>query len=117
MNRRELKLNEYGISSKRFKELSAFCEQYPEWVEELKKRSPAVCTDAGRRSELENKCRIIETAALEADEELGNFIIKSVCYEKPFWYLRDILEIPCSQSAFYDRRRYFFYLLHKRKRM
>lgn len=117
MNRRELKLNEYGISSKRFKELSAFCEQYPEWVEELKKQSLTAGDAAARRSELEHKCRLIETAALEADECLGTFIIKSVCYEKPFWYLRDILEIPCSQSAFYDRRRYFFYLLDKKKRI
>ena len=31
MNKRDLKLDKYGISPKRYKELCGFCEQYPEW--------------------------------------------------------------------------------------
>ena len=36
MNKRQLNLEKYGISGKRYKELCGFCEQYPEWVNELK---------------------------------------------------------------------------------
>ena len=35
MDKRKSSLKNYGISSKRYKELCGFCEQYPEWKEEL----------------------------------------------------------------------------------
>ena len=136
MNKRELKLTEYGISSKRYKELCGFCEQYPEWKIELENKDNtlkskeisgiAVSTTgksdptadlAIKRSVLSKKCKIIEECARKADEDLAEYIIKSVCYEQPFWYIRDIMMVPCSRAAFYDKRRYFFYLLNKEKSM
>ena len=36
MNKRQLNLEKYGISGKRYKELCGFCEQYPEWKNQLK---------------------------------------------------------------------------------
>ena len=39
MNKRNLVLDKYGISGKRYKELCGFCEQYPEWLSELKAHS------------------------------------------------------------------------------
>jgi hypothetical protein len=136
MNKRNLVLDKYGISGKRYKELSGFCEQYPEWKSELKNKNHTVkCVEitdmpisrsgnsdqtgrlAIRRAELQEKCDLIENTALQASEDLANFIIKSVCYEVPFAYLETIEEIPCSRSAFYDARRYFFYLLDKNKKM
>lgn len=134
MNKRELKLEKYGISSKRYKELCGFCEQYPEWVDELNYKTDTVgskeITDmpipphntsdrtgnlAIRRVELQKKCELIEQTAIQANLDLYQYIIKSVCYEHPFWYLQDIMSMPCSQRAFYDARRYFFYLLNKNK--
>lgn len=135
MNKRELKLDEYGITSKRYKELCGFCEQYPEWKDELRYKTDTVkslqLTDephakggisdttselAILRSRISANTELIERVSKEAGEDLSEYIIKSVCYEKPFWYLRDIMGMPCSQSAFYDRRRYFFYLLDKEKK-
>ena len=123
MNKRELSLEKYGISGKRYKELSGFCEQYPEWVSNLKRlKNPAGSMtfsgvsvedipDKRRKEELESKCHIVENAARQASQDLQQYLIKSVCYEEPFWYLRDIMGIPCCQRTFYDYRRYFFYLL------
>lgn len=134
MNKRELKLEKYGISNKRYKELCGFCEQYPEWIDELKYKKDTVksfgATDvpisssgtsdqtamlAVRRVELQKKCDLIMDTAKQASEDLYQYIIKSVCYEEPYWYLRDIMGMPCSQRTFYDYRRYFFYLLDKKK--
>lgn len=133
-NRRELKLNDYGISSKRYKELCGFCEQYTEWKDELKYKTDTVkskqITDmpmattrenpleslAVRRSELEEKCKIIEQTAKQADIELHQYIIKAVTEEVPFWYLRDIMGMPRCRDDFYAARRYFYFLLDKNKR-
>lgn len=134
MNKRELKLESYGISSKRYKELCGFCEQYPEWKQELESQmntlkspqisdmpvyhdnSDATANLALKRAEMDSNCVVIEETARIACKELSAYIIKSVCYEEPFWYLRDIMQIPCGQSTFYDMRRYFFFLLDQNKR-
>ncbi len=133
MNKRTLKLDKYGITGKRYKELCGFCEQYPEWKDELLvKENPmksngysdmpkshsngsVVEEIAIRCDALNMKCKLIEKTAKDADAELAEYIIKSVCYEKPVWYLRDIMLMPCSERTFYDKRRFFFFLLDKRK--
>lgn len=133
MKKRHLSLEEYGISKKRYKELSGFCEQYPEWKKELAMknstlRSPQITgmpvshnnADATgdlavRRAMLEEKCRIIEETAKEASEELYEYIIKAVCYEVTVPYLLTYENMPCGKSAFSDIRRYFFSLLNKKK--
>lgn len=135
MNKRELRLEKYGISRKRYKELCGFCEQYPDWKLELdlhkdtlKSRQldgmpflPAGHTSdptavlAIKRESIRKKVDLIESVAKEVDSDLWEYIIKSVCYEQPFWYIRDIMRIPCSERSFWDRRKYFFYLLDQRK--
>lgn len=136
MNKRTLKLERYGISGKRYKELCGFCEQYPDWKAELKHHNDTMAsreiTDmpipphnnsdqtgnlAIRRVELQRKCDLIEKTAVEANVELHEYIIKSVCYEVPIHYLQSMENMPCSTAAFYDARRYFFYLLDKNKKM
>lgn len=135
MNKRELKLEKYGITGSRYKELCGFCEQYAEWLDELKYNNSTVKsmeitdmphgsgnTDATselaiRRLELQKKCDIIEQSAIQADPDLYQYIIKSTCYKDPLWYLRDVMGMACSQSAFYDARRYFFLLLDKNKKI
>lgn len=134
MNKRKLNLEKYGISEKRYKELSGFCEQYPEWKKELRNKSdtlassvitgmPAVSptnTDATanlaiRRVDLQKKCELIENTAIQASADLYKYIIKSVCYEISVDYLITCEEMPIGKSAFYEIRRYFFYLLNKNK--
>ena len=70
---------------------------------------------AVRRVTLQRKCEMVEQTAVQANAELYPYIIKSVCYEMPFTYLQAKEEMPCSRAAFYDARRYFFYLLDKNK--
>lgn len=135
MNKRNLRLEQYGISRKRYKELCGFCEQYPDWKLELENHTSTVkCKQidgmphlpagnssdptlelAIRRTKIQENIRLIEKTANDADAQLSKYIIKSVCYEQPFWYIRDIMQIPCSEHSFYDSRRYFFYLLDRRK--
>lgn len=129
LNKRNLNLERYGISGKRYKELCGFCEQYPEWINQLKCNGDTVksieITDmpithnnsdltgnlAIKRTELERKCELIQRTAIQAGNELSQYIIKSVCYEVPVTYLIACENMPISKSAFYEMRRYFFYLL------
>lgn len=135
MNKRNLNLEKYGISGKRYKELCGFCEQYPEWINELKFKNDTVrsveITDmpichnnsdatgnlAVKRAELESKCKLVEETAKQAGKDLSEYIIKSVCYEVPVTYLIACEEMPISKSAFYEMRRYFFYLLDQNKKI
>ena len=131
MKKRELVLTKYGISNARQRELRAFCEQLPEWKQFLSEHKNTVESSryrdvpgktmgaisdktadlAVKRANLQEKIRLIEDTAKEIDPKLWKYIIDSVCYNKPFYKLN----VPISQSAFYDRRRYFFLLLDYRK--
>ena len=135
MNKRELKLEKYGITSKRYKELCGFCEQYPDWKAFLETNKDTVRSGASdgmpysktnsisdqsaelaiKRVAIQEKVDLIEKTAKEADPDLWEYIIKSVCYEQPFWYIRDIMRAPISHNSFYGKRKYFFFLLDKRK--
>lgn len=135
MDRRKTNLSEYGISKKRLKELSGFCEQYPEWKQQLAMkdttlRSPQITgmpvshnnVDATgdlavRRATLEKKCRLIEETAKEANADLSEYLIKAICYEVSINYLIANEEMPCSMATFYDVRRYFYYLLNQKKEL
>ena len=132
MRKRSMSYEKYGISRKRYKELCGFCEQYPEWKDELRKgfglRSPEIdgmphgsggksdrtADTAMRRYTIQQKVDLIEKTAREVSSEMAEYIIKSACYEIPYWYLSNALRIPISDGAFRDLKRYFFYLLHKR---
>lgn len=136
MDKRKLKLDDYGISSARYKELCGFCQQYPEWLDELEYNTDTLksneITDmpknthansdqtgelAMRRVELRKKCELVEQTAIESDAELYPYIIKCICYELSLKYLESVMGMPCSRAAFYDKKRYFFYLLDKRKKI
>ncbi len=135
MNKRTLRLEKYGISGKRYKELCGFCEQYPEWKKKAKDRvfvrSPKLdgmpkAPNGGfsnpteelafMATEAEKNCEFIEGVARLVSPELWEFIIKSVCYEVPINYLITVEDLPLSKSAFYELRRYFFFVLDSEKR-
>ena len=134
MNKRDLKLGKYGISGKRFKELCGFCEQYPDWKKELTDHafisavqygnepkpsnhtnSDSTARQALRLLKFKRNVDLIEKVAKEADHEYWGFLIKHICYEVPINYLINVEGCGLSSSVFYDRRRYFFYLLDREK--
>lgn len=135
MNKRNLKLEKYGISNKRYKELCGFCEQYPDWILWLKNHNDTIkgremdgmphsktnstsdetANLAIKRNSIQSKVDLIEKTAKEASPDLWEYIIKSVCYEQPFWYIRDVMAAPVGHNSFYAQRRYFFYLLDQKK--
>ena len=133
MRKRNLKLKEHGISCKRHNELMWYCRQYPDWISELNNMTVIKSQNvtgmpngsghtsnqteelAIKRQELFKKCELIEQTAIEADGDLHQYIIKNVCYDKPVDYLITH-GMPCSAPSFYDKRRYFFYLLDKNKK-
>lgn len=134
MNKRDLRLEDYGISKKRYGELRFFCEQYPEWKDELLEREmplrgmqysdmPSAHSQASQTekigiafAEINHKCRMIEEAATQSGNDLSKYIIKNVCYGKGIAYLEGSMDMPCDRTTFYDRRRYFFYLLNKKRK-
>lgn len=137
MNKRQLRLAKYGISSKRYKELSGFCEQYPDWKIFLETNTNTVKSSsidgmpysstgntsnqtanlAIKRAAIQKNVDLIEETAKEAAPDLWEYIIKSVCYEQPFWYIRDIMQAPVGQASFYDKRKYFFWKLDQKKKI
>lgn len=137
MNKRKLKFEDMEISGKRYKELCGFCEQYPEWKDKLNgmtyiravqysddpqpsnhNNSDTTQKHALRALALKHKVDLIEKCAKQADSGLWQYIIRSACYEESYEYLQGIKELHISRSAFYEKRRYFFYLLdiEKKKR-
>lgn len=134
MSKRNLRLDNYGISSKRYKELCGFCEQYPEWKKTLlhentlqgvqyddMPKNPNMGTSdmtgnaATKCADDYHKCLLIENVAKETNESIWEFMIKAVCYEVPVNYLIACENMPMSKSQFYEYRRRFFYNLDKKK--
>lgn len=132
MNKRDLRLDQYGISKNRQRELVWFCKQYPEWKKDLhhfttlkgheitdmpkatKKDISPTEELAFKKMKLQSKCELIENTAKEASIDLYPYIIMSVCKEVNFAQLQKN-GIPCSQNSFYELRRYFFVLLDKNR--
>ncbi len=130
---RALNEKKYHISKHRFLELYHFCLQYNEWKDELEQKNSTVksieITDvpkgggngdataklAIRRAELEEKCKIIEQTAIEADPDIYQYIIKAVTNDcVTYQYLKKVLEMPCGKDMYYDRRRKFYWLLSRK---
>ena len=133
MNVRPLSEKKYNISKHRFRELYYFCLQYQEWLDELKYKTDDVSSVgitnmptshntnsnverlALRRAQLEEKCKILEQTAIEADETLYQYIIKAVTNEGVSYnYLKMVMNIPCCKNVWHDRRRKFYYLLSQK---
>lgn len=129
--------NPYHISKHKMLELKHFCLQYPEWKKEynrmnqlylsrnsnLDKISTAKTNDyvdttaelAMRKTECEEKMKLIERTAKLTDQELSNYIMVSVTEGVSFDTLNARERIPCCRDTFYDRWRKFFWLLSKER--
>ena len=130
MNKRKLKFDDFGITSKRYKELCGFCEQYPDWKKELDNHayisavrydnepkpsnhdnSDTTAKHALKMLKWRRNVELIEKCAKWADKDIWEYIIRSACYEDSYEYLNSMQNLHMSRSAFYEKRRYFFYLL------
>lgn len=122
--------NKYWIDKHRYYELKHFCLQYPEWKKayadysELyassamfeRRRNHNIPSDitskyATKKAELKTKLDLIENAAIEADEDLYEYILKGVTEGLSYTYLKAKMEMPCGKDMYYSRYRKFFWLL------
>lgn len=127
-DKRDLKLDEYGISKHRYRELNNFCLQYPEFIKEKQgcySLSAVVADDMPRGSGTSNptansaerayrlgrNIELIEQTAIEASGEMYPYILKAVT-ENVSW---EYMNAPCGRRQFYQARRRFFFLLSLKK--
>lgn len=123
--------NKYWIDKHRYYELKHFCLQYPIWKkvylamdenciqsqnysDEVKCTSlPSNLTEklAIAKTLLDDRIKMIEKAAYEADKDLYKYILKGVTEEMSYTYLKTNMNIPCGKDMYYDRYRRFFWLL------
>lgn len=135
MNKR--KLDKYNINKFRYRELCAFCLQYQDWKDELSnnvyfsaiqydgakpanhQNSDTTAKHALRMLKLKRNCELIEKCAKEATAKTGGeiwrYIIKNVCFEVSYRYMKTYDEIPIERATFFSYKRYFFYLLDQEK--
>jgi hypothetical protein len=59
------------------------------------------------------RIKIIEKAAMEADDFLYPYILKAVTEGLSYPNLKTKMEIPCGKDMYYDRYRKFFWLLNE----
>lgn len=117
--------NKYWISKHRHYELKHFCLQYRDWKGSYED-ADGYESEAGKsdtrfsdrtarhgllRTKYLEKIKMVEYAAMNADEGLYPYILKAVTEGLSFTYLKSRLEIPCSRDTYYDRYRRFFWLL------
>lgn len=122
--------NKYYIDKHRYYELKHFCLQYKEWkkayaecldsiifasnlIHEVSTNIPSDITAkyALKRTYYADRIKIIEQAAMDADESLYSFILRGVTEGLSYTYLKTRLDIPCGRDMYYDRYRRFFWLL------
>lgn len=126
------KKNKYWIDKHRHYELKHFCLQYPKWkkvyadlldlsislsqMENVRTSNlPGNPTEkyAIQKSYYAERIKMVERAAMDADEYLWKYILKAVTEGLSYTYLKTKLDIPCSRDTYYDRYRRFFWLLNE----
>ena len=131
--------NDYYIPRHRYYELLHFCRQYTDYMAE-KEQILAACvrpvvanhtittdvmashrTDhmerwAIRLADVDDKIKLIEQAAVDADEALSGYILMSVTSGLGYDTMNARYNVPCSRNTFYDRYRKFFWILDQRRR-
>ena len=127
--------NKYWIDKHRHYELKHFCLQYPSWkkayadfdnpsislsmIEHLPTSNLPGDPTAKRalmKAKYAEKIKMIEKAAMEADQYLCDYILKAVTENLSYTYLKSRLEIPCGRDMYYDRYRRFFWLLSESRK-
>lgn len=106
-DKRDLKLDEYGISKHRYRELRSFCLQYNEWRDKLKYQTDGVkgqqitgmpftggITDSTQclamlRMELEKNCEVVEQVMIKAITTLKKGNTSKLLYDGDFQNIYD----------------------------
>lgn len=127
--------NKYYIDKHRYYELKHFCLQYKDWKRSYEACNEAIIFTSGisdlpsnsvpsdltakyaiKRAYYSGNIRIVEKAAMEADEFLYDYILKAVTEGLSYTYLKTRLNIPCGRDMYYDRYRKFFWLLSESRK-
>lgn len=126
--------NRYWIDKHRYYELKHFCLQYHIWkrtyasLHELRSISnlekipsgnaipDPTATQALQKAYYSDRIKMVESAAYDADDILGEYILRGVTEGLSYTYLKSKLGIPCSRDTYYDRYRRFFWLLNQDRR-
>lgn len=134
MARQVISLKKAGISRKRYKELTGFCEQYAEWKEKLIELQPSIsaklpdgmpfantnditdstATIAIKIADVQEKIDLIDKVAFDVGDDMQLYLIKSVCYGHS---ILDLINsgMPISERSFKRMRLKFFVKLDKLK--
>lgn len=128
------KKNKYHIDKHRYYELKHFCLQYPIWKKRYlyadgykakadsdNVRKTNAVTDptfhfADERIYWLDKMKLIEQAAIGADPDIANYILRAVTEGLSYTTLKTYLNIPCGKDMYYDRYRRFFWLLDQARK-
>ncbi|RGZ00197.1 hypothetical protein [Clostridium sp. AM58-1XD] len=128
IKKRDMKLSDYNISRAKYNELKYFCMQYYEKRRELQSRYGlrAVISDGQPKGNLPGKptesiaventilqrdIDLIERTAREADSDIYQWLMKNITEGVPYEWL----DVPMNRTDFYCSRKYFFYLLSKKR--
>lgn len=65
---------------------------------------------------LEEKCEMVEQAAIKADSEIYKHLLRAVTSGFSYDTLSSMEQVPCSRGYFYERYRKFFWILDKLRR-
>ena len=133
MSRRNYYTGKYKLSKEEFLSAKYYALRYNSWLSAynaLKDSVGAIVYDgmphgsgtgnpteslAIKRDKLRKKMALIEDTAREADPELASYIMKAVTNEDvTFHHLKTLMDMPCGQKTYYDRRRRFYWLLAKK---
>lgn len=122
--------NPYKLPKHRFLELRHYCLQYPEWkkrylvadrylaaVKATGEFDDPIGDTASYMAELSRNIKMVENAAVRADEYLAPFLMKAVTEGLSFDQMAAFETIYCGRNMFYDRYRRFFYILDLMKGM
>lgn len=119
----------YWLPKHRQLELVHFCLQYPEWkmrlmsldgysgrsgsVVQIPEKNGTVWKPVERMVEermlLEVKIQMVEQAAMEAANDLHEYLLKGVTQEIGY----ELLNVPCCKEVYYRMYRRFFWILDK----
>ncbi len=130
---RDMTYADYGISKFRYRELRAFCRQYPEKKSKINYGLSAMVVDGQphgngtsdptQQQALENlrytkDVSMIEEAAIRANPDIWRYIIRSVTESLPYeqiQYDKELGRLPMGKTEFNAYRRLFYGILHKLK--
>lgn len=128
------KKNDYWICKHRYYELKHFCLQYDNWNKFYKHLTNSTI----RKSNLDlnygsgvcfpvqdlveksifykTRMDMVKNAAILADPELSDYILKAVIKNLSYTTLRAKYNLPCGKDYYYKLYRKFFYILDKERK-